>query len=140
MREQWAPVLGYEGIYEVSSFAVVRRLAGTPKCIRGRVVAHSKTRGGYIFVSLWKNNKVSMQRLNRVVFQAFNGAIADEIDVHHRNRLHTDNALSNLQALDKQSHAELTVPARGTARPNAILSEETVRQIRAMHSRGVRGR
>lgn len=50
--EIWKDIKGYEGIYQVSNEGRVKRLAGSPKCKKDRILKNSTTSNGYLFVSL----------------------------------------------------------------------------------------
>lgn len=61
-RERWEPVVGYEGLYEVSDLGRVRSLDrvimgadGVPKPHHGRVLSPFKRSRCYLYVSLWNH-------------------------------------------------------------------------------------
>lgn len=63
MREEWRPVVGYEGRYEVSSLGRVRRV---------KIIFPSKKKHGYMQVSLVDKAGVRRSlRLHRIVAEAF---------------------------------------------------------------------
>lgn len=78
-EEEWLPVVGYEGLYEVSSWGRVRskdrvvphNLWGTPFTRRGRVLSPSSIWDGHLRVGLHKNQKQSMRFVHRLVAEAF---------------------------------------------------------------------
>jgi hypothetical protein len=103
--EEWRPVLGYEGFYEVSSHGQVRSL--------DRIVPHSKfgkwrrkgalmkqvpnTRG-YLAVQLCREGRVKRIRVNVLVAEAFLGCKPEWADqVNHKNKIKTDNNVGNLE-------------------------------------------
>ena len=63
MRERWRPVLGYEGLYEVSNLGRVRRV---------KIIEPTRKKHGYMQISLVdRNGKRKSFRLHRVVATAF---------------------------------------------------------------------
>ena len=49
MEEIWKPVVGYEGLYEVSNFGTVKNIK------KGKTMSQWKCKYGYWFVGLNKN-------------------------------------------------------------------------------------
>lgn len=98
VKEVWKPVLGYESLYEVSNFGRVKSLnynhTGKPKILK-----LSLTPDGYCFCRLSKSGKIKTFRVNRLVWEAFNGSIPDGMQVNHINEIKTDNSLWNLNLM-----------------------------------------
>ena len=90
--EQWLPVVGYEGLYEVSDLGLVRSLIG-----RGRVLRPGPQRRGYLTVSLTdRSGKARSRRVHQLVLAAFVGPLPAGMEVLHRNDVPGDNRLTNL--------------------------------------------
>lgn len=70
--EQWADIEGYEGVYQVSSWGRVKRLAGSALCIKDRFLSPMKDGRG-LFVSLNKDNSHKVVRLKKLVYSTFVG-------------------------------------------------------------------
>lgn len=70
--EAWRPVVGYEGVYEVSSFGRVRRVAPAFGANPGQVLAPI-VNFGYLHVDLSCENVVQRYRIHRLVADAFIG-------------------------------------------------------------------
>lgn len=80
--EQWRPVRGYYGVYEVSNYGQVRSLERVESFIlngknvqrhrKGRILhQRSKQNGYYRLVSLLKNDKMKSYFVHRLVAEAF---------------------------------------------------------------------
>ena len=104
--EQWLPVVGYEGFYEVSDYGNVRSVDRTyigrnHNCdrfevrINGRVIKPSQKRNGYLQVNLYRNGRMRSRAVHRLVMEAFRGM--SELTVNHVNEDKTDNRLCNLE-------------------------------------------
>lgn len=63
-KTEWKPILGYEGLYEVSNKGDIRKCNGEP-----RLLDYDKD--GYPRVSLWKNGKSKTFTVHRLVAQSF---------------------------------------------------------------------
>lgn len=142
MEELWKPVVGYEGLYEVSSKGRVKRLAGWRK--HGRGVAYFEDRlrtpvlngRGYPHVTLSKDGKHKTVCLHRLVMLAHVGPRPGDMEVCHNDGDRTNAKLSNLR-YDTKSGNQQDRPAhgtdlRGTKHPGAKLDEAKVRYIRSL--------
>lgn len=104
-QENWKPVLGFEGLYEVSDLGRVKSLAKTWTPGLGGTIKKPDTilkQGlgghGYYIVGLSKNGKPKTCNVHKLVWEAFNGETNLHIDhIIEGNRL--DNRLCNLQKI-----------------------------------------
>ena len=98
MEEIWKPVLGYEGLYEVSNFGRVKSFFYKRQ---GKTIVLSprKVGNGYLAVHLSKDKKKISFRIHRLVWEAFNGPIPAGMQVNHNNEVKTDNRLENLSLM-----------------------------------------
>lgn len=97
--ETWNPVIGYEGVYEVSDFGRVRsidRFDSRGRLLRGRILSPKTQSGGYLCVNLWSHNKGSMHYVHRLVLDAFRGTQPDAQACHNDGN-QTNNKLENLR-------------------------------------------
>lgn len=85
-NEIWKPIPGYEG-YEASTLGRIRSL----KYGKIRILKLFKTKKGYLRVNLWKDGKMKPFFVHRLVYEAFNGAIPDGMQVNHINEDKEDN-------------------------------------------------
>ena len=104
MTEQWLPVEGYEGLYEVSSAGRVKSLAriavysdGRSKPLSERILSGKPGTQGYPLVSLCKNGKSKTVAVHQLVAKAFIGPCPFlGAEVRHRDDVKTHNDLDNL--------------------------------------------
>ena len=138
--EEWRPVVGYEGIYEVSDLGRVRCSAAGRGRVAGRVLKQSpRNEKGYLRVNLW-NSTQRNRFVHHIVAEAFVGPRPDGCLVLHTNGNATDNRAENLRY---GSHADNSADAKrhGTFRPGHVsgeahgaakLTAEIVRQLRTI--------
>lgn len=102
--ENWKPVVGYEGHYEVSDLGNVRSLARTVTRSDGRVRPFPSKVLSQGFsgerkrplVALCKNGKQTTYWVHRLVAEAFLGPAPEGTEVCHRNDDCQDNRPTNL--------------------------------------------
>lgn len=141
--ERWLPVVGFEGLYEVSDLGRVRgldRIDGQGRRWPGRVLVQPRTRGGYLQVGLSREGVVTRFRLNVLVLATFSGSRPKEQEAAHLNGDRTDNRFANLEwktkaenERDKRKHGTVLFGAKC---PWAKLDEAAVRRIRARKAAG----
>lgn len=98
--EEWRPVKDYEGLYEVSNFGRVRSL----KFGKVRILKLIKIKIGYLYIGLYKDGRAKKFRVNRLVYEAFNGEIPDGMEVNHINEIKTDNSVWNLNLMTRKEN------------------------------------
>lgn len=141
-EEVWKPVVGFEGLYEISSFGRLRsrdRQAKsrypTGRFLRGRVMKMS-VQDGYHRVTLVKSSGAAASLfVHGLVCEAFHGPRPEGHQVAHANGVRTDNKAENLRwataqenGADRVKHG--TAP-RGELHGKSKLSEQNVIDIRA---------
>jgi hypothetical protein len=99
--EQWKPIPGYEGLYEVSDQGRVRSLDRITTTIvkrLGKMLKPQLSSGRmHLTVSLSLNGKVSVKYVHQLVALAFHGVPEEGQQVRHLNGVPTDNVLENLK-------------------------------------------
>lgn len=106
MNEIWKPVVGYEGLYEVSNLGNIRRIwrYGKPWV---HTLKSKTTRDGYLEATLTKNSKAKSIRTHRIVAMAFLGH-PDGKEVNHIDGNKKNNSVENLEWVtpsENQKHA-----------------------------------
>ena len=79
MREDFRPILGYEGHYEINSEGVVVSLYKNKRT----VVKSRLAKDGYRIITLSVNKQKFHRRVHRLVWEAFNGKIPEKLYVVH---------------------------------------------------------
>lgn len=101
--ELWKDIVGFEGLYEVSSLGRVRSLARMVACCNGyrKVTPKIKStfinKKGYLRVQLFKDTKKKNVRVHRAVAMAFIPNPENKEEVNHKNFDKTDNSIQNLE-------------------------------------------
>ena len=142
MSVEWRPVVGYEGLYDVSNCGNVRRVAaGTRNVVAGRILKASRTKG-YWVVSLFKDLCRKQCYVHRLVVEAFLGPIPDDMEVNHKDGIKLNCCSTNLEVVTHQqnaihAHAKGLVPhARGERHSRAKLTAKQVEEIRREYRPG----
>ena len=91
-KEYWKPVVGYEGLYEVSNWGRVKSL----KFGKERILKQS-IRHGYYSVGLSKNGIVKTYQVHRLVAEAFIDNTDNLPQVNHKDECKSNNVVSNLE-------------------------------------------
>lgn len=105
--EQWMDIYGYDGIYQVSDLGRVKALPREVRCgnnyrrTRERIMRQGwSTRHCLWHVVLCVNWERRTIKISRAVYEAFhNGPPPEGMIVMHRNKVKTDDRLSNLLAV-----------------------------------------
>ena len=93
--EQWKDIIGYEGLYQISSYGRVKSLPR--KGCKGQIVKPSFTNSGYQQTHLCKNGKAVTKMVHRIVAIHFIYNPDNLPEVNHINECKTDNRVENLE-------------------------------------------
>lgn len=96
--EEWRPVAGFEGLYEVSNIGRVRSLTRYKKVIKPIV-----TNSGYYQYQLWRGGICRTGLAHRLVAQAFIPNTGNKPMVNHIDENKLNNSVDNLEWV---SHVE----------------------------------
>jgi len=110
--ENWKPVNGYNGIYEVSNTGKIRSIDrvipyknGCNRPTKGTLSFLRLGSNGYHSVGLWKENKEKRFSVHRLVAESFIPNPDNKSQVNHKNGIKTDNDISNLEWVTKSENA-----------------------------------
>ena len=92
-NEEWRDVVGYEGLYQVSSEGRIKSLKWNKERILKPITDHY----GYQGVNLYAGGKRKMHKVHRLVCQSFHDNPDNKPQVNHINEIKTDNRASNLE-------------------------------------------
>jgi transposase len=147
MNEQWKPISGYEGFYEVSNFGNVRSLdryitqrskSGSlyKRLMKSVNLIPGLSGAGYLMVVLCKpGEKNKPSEIHRIVAKVFVSGYVKGLQVCHKDGNKFNNKSDNLRwDTCKANHADKVLhgtDGKGSRNPTSKLSETDVRQIRA---------
>lgn len=133
--ELWRPVVGYEGLYEVSNLGRVKGRKGFIKPKIGR--------NGYARTDLWKDGRRYRPSIHRLVAQTFLPNPETKPQVNHLDGNKLNNAVSNLEWCTAQEnilHAVALHHKYGQNVKTSKLSENEVIAILVLLEKGVHGK
>lgn len=116
MQEIWRDIVGYEGLYQISSNGVIRSLDrylpmpnGGEKLVKGRIIKQYITPNGYMIVTLGKiHNDRKRKYVHRLVAEHFPTICGDWFEgcqVDHINCVRQDNRAINLKVCTASENA-----------------------------------
>lgn len=106
--EEWRPVVGYEGYYEVSSFGRVRSVerlverSSHKMKLKSYILVQRQQPNGYLKVSLCKDAKHKSFWVHRLVAQAFIPNPHNLSCINHKTECKTFNHFSALEWCDRE--------------------------------------
>lgn len=153
-NEEWKPVAGFEGWYEVSSHGRVRSLDRTinapnrwgacKRTLKGKVLSPRRTDFGHRMVGLRREGALKGALVHRLVCEAFHGPCPpDKQHCAHRDGNPENNRADNLRwatvrenSEDARRHGTLL---QGEASNLSRLTEADVLEIRRRSAAGATG-
>lgn len=94
--EKWRDIIGYEGSYEVSNFARIRRGKISSNARKsGEIINQRIDHYGYFVVDLWRHCKQKRPRVHVLLMRAWIGERTMP-DIRHKDGNKLNNQLSNL--------------------------------------------
>lgn len=110
-NEEWRPIPGWEGLYDVSNHGRVRSLDrvvirndGIKRTITGRTMKPVADRAGHLYVDLYRNNKKHRHYIHRAVLEAFVGPAPERMECCHWDGDKENNLLGNLRWDDRSGN------------------------------------
>lgn len=145
MDERWKPVLGYEDCYAVSDRGRCARTSTYGGKSKWKVIAGRHKRG-YVTYHLCQDGQRKDPLAHRLVWEAFNGAIPEELEINHKNSVRDDNRLVNLELITRSGNCAYGFrmndrpapnnPSPGSKNGSAKLKETDIPKIFAMSRAG----
>lgn len=142
MDERWLPVVGYEGLYEVSDVGDIRSVDrmkpnrwGGNSQLRGHAMAAVTDSDGYRVVNLYRAGHRQMLKAHRIVLEAFVGPCPHGLQCLHEDDVRSHNAIGNLSWGTAQKNISARDAngrgPRGERNAKAKLTREAVLAIRS---------
>lgn len=149
--EEWRPIPGWHGFYEVSDHGRVRSLdreiehsCGKRQFWPGQLLRQGTTKKGYRMVTFYIHGRGSSRCTHALVLLAFVGPAPDEHECAHRDGNPDNNHLRNLRWATAAENAEDRIrhgkSGRGERSPNAKLTKTDVLSIQNRLDAGHRQR
>lgn len=135
--EQWKPVLGYEGLYEVSDHGRVRSVAcvvrsssrnGGYRKRPSKILKQNLKKKGYLTVDLCNDGKIKTTLVHRIVAEVFCERTEAQTQVNHKNLNKQDNRASNLEwctGLENVRHARANNAVPPSSLRKTLMCVET---------------
>ena len=145
MNVEWRPVVGFEGLYEVSSDGRVRRSLSAPvsrSTYPGRELNPDYSTG-YARLSLTRDRKCHRLQVHRMVARAFLGEARPFAHVNHKDGDKKNNRVENLEWCSSQDNTRhawnfgLCAPNSGESHGMSKLTTRDVEVIRGARARGI---
>ena len=150
--EEWGPVRGYKGLYDVSTRGRVRSLDrvilcrdGGERAYKGKVLRQRESMG-YPAITLSKQGKTKTRKVHRLVAEAFLPNPDGLPWINHKDGEKTNNAVENLEwctPRQNMRHAErmglIGQRPIGVEVAAAKLNDEAVACIRFLYEHGFSG-
>lgn len=102
--EEWRPIQGYEGLYEVSDWGrvksvdrIITRKNGRKLPFKEKILKGGKNNMGYLLVCLNKDGKETWKLVHRLVAEAFLPNPQNLPQVNHKDETPTNNHVENLE-------------------------------------------
>jgi hypothetical protein len=95
----WRDILGYEGLYKISSVGVVASVSSKKE-------RKYKIKEGYAVIALSKSGKQKTHPVHRLLYEAFIGKIPEDLVIDHIDRNRLNNSLSNLRLVTQDVNAK----------------------------------
>lgn len=144
MEEIWKDIIGYEGLYKISSFGRIKSKHTNNKWGSGwKLLNGYRDNLGYLYTALFKEGNRHIFKIHRLVALHFIPNSENKPQVNHIDADKTNNRIENLKwcsALENMRHAfaKNLIPFRiGGANGQAKLKESDILQIRKLTESGI---
>jgi len=137
MKEIWKDIPGYERLYKVSNFGIIKSLIRKNRR-KEKILVQTDDNNGYLGVNLYKNNIPKTFKIHTLVLEAFVGSCPSGTECRHLDGYKKNNRLDNLKygtrsenTYDKILHGT-HVDNRGSKCATSKLNELDIPKIREM--------
>lgn len=104
LGEEWRDIKGFEGLYRVSNLGRIKSLKRSYR-VKEKILKLSIDHYGYYQVDLCKQSIKKTYLVHRLVWEAFNGQIPENMQVNHINEIKSDNRLLNLNLMTAKENS-----------------------------------
>lgn len=114
--EIWKDVVGYEGLYQVSSWGNVKSFMMYHGSNNERILKQNLNGFGYLHVALCIHGKPKTKTVHKLVAMAFHGFIPDgtrKIVIDHIDNNRQNNHFNNLQVIPQRENASKDQKSKG---------------------------
>ncbi len=138
MTEEWRPINGTDGNYEVSDHGRVRRAKPGSGTYAGRILTLVADPKGYLVAQFRRRGKHGGFKVARLVAEAFHGPCPAGYQCNHIDGVKTNNVPANLEWVtpkENMRHAYATglkVAPVGEEHPSTKLTDAQVAEIRSL--------
>jgi hypothetical protein len=149
--EIWKDIKGYEGLYQVSNYGIVKRLESIVKYSNGYNCKHKERflkfdrskknkRGNYYLrVTLSKKNKQKRFSVHQLVAIHFIQNEENKTCVNHKDGNPENNTIKNLEWCTHSENERHSYDILNKVNPNRKLSKEDVKYIISNYVKGQNG-
>lgn len=111
MEEIWKDILGWEGLYQVSSKGQVRSLdkVKNNRTFKGKIKTLTTDKDGYQLVGLYDRPRKKLAKVHRLVGKAFIENKDDLPLINHIDEVKDNNNVSNLEWTTSQYNSEYSL-------------------------------
>ena len=140
MDKQWLPIVGYEKTYAVSNLGQIMRTATAKNSKAGRILNLYNKRG-YHQVVLTQNGFQKWHAVHKLVAEAFIEPKPPGLQINHKDGYKINNSPGNLEWVTCKENMRHRIDVlhkhtKGERNNHAILTEQQVKEIRALYAEG----
>lgn len=126
--EEWKDIIGYEGVYKISSFGRVQsltRISVDNRMINGILLKLTSDKDGYLKIGLRKNNFQETKRVHRLVAYAYVVNVELLKEVNHKDEIKNNNFYLNLEWMTTRQNTNYSSNKKSTSKyPGVFWSKD----------------